>query len=44
MVAFEVVDGVGLAQSQADVVEAIQQAVFAEGVDVEVGVEAKVVR
>ncbi len=43
MVAFEVVDGVGLTQGQADVVEPVQQAVFAEGVDVEVCVEAEVV-
>ncbi len=43
MVAFEVVDGMGLAQGEADVIEAIQQAVFAEGVDIEVCVEAQVV-
>ena len=43
MVAFEVVDGVGVTQGQADVVEAVQQAVLAEWVDVEVRVEAEVV-
>ena len=32
-----------MAEGEADVVEAVQQAVLAEGVDVEVGVEALVV-
>ena len=43
MVAFEVVDCVGLSQREANVVESVQQAVFAEGVDVEVCVETEVV-
>ena len=40
---FEGVEFGGVAEGEADVVEAVEQAVFAEGVDVEVGAEALVV-
>ena len=43
MFGFVLVEFVFVAQGEADVVEAVQQAVFAEGVDVEVRVEAVVV-
>ncbi len=37
------VEGFGVAEGEGDVVEAVEEAVFAEGVDVEAGVEAGVV-
>ena len=40
---FVAVEVGGVAEGEADVVEAVEEAVFAEGVDVEVGVEALVV-
>ncbi len=43
MLRLELVESFFVAQGEADVVEAVQQAVFAERVDVEVRVEAEVV-
>ena len=40
MVVLEAVEIGFVAEGEADVVEAVEEAVFAEGVDVEVGVEA----
>ncbi len=39
----EGVEGGGVAEGEADVVEAVEQAIFAEWVDVEVGAEALIV-